>query len=109
MSKFYGKIGFIQTIETSPGIWTPKLITAFYYGDVIRNNRRWGNNQNSINDNLEINNEFSIIADSFIYENLHLMKYIEYLGVKWTITNVEIQRPRLIITVGGVYTNDDEK
>lgn len=104
MGKFYGKVGFLRTVEEPEGssIWTEQLEEFYYYGDIIRNTRRWAT-ADKLNDDLVINNQFSIIADSFAYKNLGAMKYVEYMGVKWKITDVELQYPRLIISVGGVY------
>ena len=104
MGKFYGKVGFLRTVEEPEGssIWTEQLEEFDYYGDIIRNTRRWAT-ADKLNDDLVINNQFSIIADSFAYKNLGAMKYVEYMGVKWKITDVELQYPRLIISVGGVY------
>lgn len=103
MSKFYGTIGFAITTENAPGVWQDSIVTRNYYGDILRNTRQYQSGD-SLNDNLNISNEFSIIADPFAYENFHSMKYVEYMGTKWKISNIDAsQRPRLILTVGGVY------
>lgn len=102
MAKFHGKIGFAGTEETAPGIHTEVIISHDYYGDVIRNTRAWEKAEH-LNDNLAINNQFSIVGDAFAYGNFQNMRYVEWMGSLWKITNVEIQRPRLILTVGGVY------
>ena len=104
MAKFYGPIGYATTVETEPGVWTDDIADRFYAGDIIRNTSRWSPNPNSTNDDLNISNQFSIIADPFAYQNFHSMKYVEFMGTKWKITNVDAsQYPRLILTVGGVY------
>lgn len=103
MAKFYGSIGYAETTETAPGVWTPGITERNYYGDVIRNARRWQQGEN-LNDDLVVNNIISIVADPFANENIHTMKFVRWMGVAWKITNVEIQRPRLILTLGGVYT-----
>ena len=95
MSKFYGAIGYSVTEEIRPGVWGEKITVRDYYGDVIRNTRQYLSSDN-LNDNLNVSNEFSIVADPFAYA-------IEYMGAKWKISNVEVQYPRLILTVGGVY------
>ena len=77
-----------------------------YYGDVIRNARRWENSGN-LNDNLVINNTISIIADEFARCNIGAMKYVRWNGEAWKITNVEVQRPRLILTIGGLYNEPE--
>lgn len=79
-----------------------KITVRDYYGDVIRNTRQYQSSDN-LNDNLNVSNEFSIVADPFAYANFHSMRFIEYMGAKWKISNVEVQYPRLILTVGGVY------
>ena len=107
MAKFCGNIGFIfdnANRETFPGsgIWVPDIEVRKYYGDVIKNSRRWENGE-GLNDNLVIGNQFSVVADAYAYDHLFAMRYIEWLGTKWKITNIDIDRPRITITVGGVY------
>ena len=102
MAKFYGTIGFAMTEETSPGVWKETITERNYYGDLIRNTRRL-QTTDQINDNINIANEISIVADPYANENFHMMRYAEFQGAKWKITNVQVQYPRLILTVGGVY------
>lgn len=102
MGKFYGVIGYAETTETAPGVWEETITEYNYSGDIIKNTRRWQAGEN-LNDDLMINNLFSIVADPFAYQNFHAMRYITYMGASWKITNVEVQRPRLILTIGGVY------
>lgn len=103
MTKFFGKIGFSITKETSPGVWSPKIITRKYRGDVTKNYYRRESNSNSINDNINVNNFISVVADSFVYENLGVIRFVEWMGSLWNVTGIEVQRPRLILTIGGVY------
>lgn len=102
MSKFFGSIGYAVNEEIRPGVWGDKITAREYFGDVIRDTRQY-QSDDTLNDNLNISNQFSIVADPFAYENFHAMKYIEYMGTKWKIDNVEVQYPRLILTVRGVY------
>ena len=102
MAKFYGKIGFADTVETAPGVWTEQIVERNYFGDIIRNARRL-QSSDQLNDDINISNEFSIVADPYANNNFHSMRYIEFMGAKWKITNVEDRYPRLILTVGGVY------
>lgn len=103
MAKFYGKIGYVVTEETSPGIWSEReLDPKDYYGDILTNVRRWESTRN-INDNLSIGNRISILADPFAFENIQAMKWIEFMGAKWKISSVDVEYPRLIITMGDVY------
>ena len=102
MAKYYGKIGYIETKQTSPGVWEEVKEERYYDGDVIRNTRRWESN-NNLNDNLNVSNQISIVADPYAYKNFHLMRYAEWMGTLWKITEVEVLYPRLVLTIGGVY------
>lgn len=103
MAKWYGKVGYSETVETAPGVWTPHDTVREYYGDVIRNSTRWTVDSKSTNDDLTINSQISIVADPFAIDKFYSMKWIEFMGAKWKITNVDPQPPRLLLTLGGVY------
>ena len=105
MAKFYGPIGYAITKETTPGVWEDEIIEHMYYGELIRNTRRI-QTADQLNDNINVANEISILADPFARENFHLMKYVGFMGAKWKILSVEVQYPRLILTVGGVYNGE---
>lgn len=107
MAKWYGVIGYAETAETEPGLWEEEIVERPYYGDLIRNTRRL-QNSSSINDNVEISNELSIVADPYANQNFYSMRYAEFMGAKWKISSVEVQYPRLILTLGGLY-NDGEQ
>lgn len=103
MAKWHGIIGYANQVETAPGVWKNSIIEKNYTGDIIRNLNSWNKSPDGTNDNLNINNQISIIADPFAYHNFHAMKYVEFMGSKWKITSVEVKYPRLILNVGGVY------
>lgn len=103
MAKFYGVIGFAETVETDPGIWEEKIVEHSYYGDIIRNIRKLQTPSNSVNDNINISNEISIVADPYAEQNIYAMRYIEFKGNKWKITDVDVNYPRLTLTIGGIY------
>lgn len=108
MSKYYGTIGYAKTIETSPGVWEENIIEKNYKGDILRNTRRF-ESADKLNDDITINNQISILADSYAYENFFSMRYITWFGSKWKITNIEVQRPRLLLTIGGIYNAGDSQ
>ena len=107
MAKFCGKIGYAETVETSQSIWEEQITDYTYYGDILSNRRQWESSQ-GINDNTNVNNRISIVADERALKSFHLMRYVEWMGTKWKISSIEVQRPRLILTLGGVY-NDEEQ
>lgn len=102
MNKFYGKIGYAISEETVPGVWVERIVERSYYGDVIRNIRRLQSSEN-LNDDINISNEISIVADAFANQNFHSMRYVEYMGTKWKVSGIEVKYPRLILSIGGVY------
>lgn len=102
MAKFYGSIGYAETVETSPGVWKEQITKREYFGELVRNTRKL-QTADQVNDNININNEVSIIADPYAISNFHSMRYAEFMGTKWKISNVEVKYPRLILTLGGVY------
>ena len=103
MNRWYGKVGYSETVETASGVWAPQDTIREYYGDVIRNTTRWAVNSDSTNDDLTVNSQISIVADPYAIEKFYSMKWIEFMGAKWKITNVDPQPPRLLLTLGGVY------
>lgn len=103
MAKFYGVIGYANTTETAPGVWVDDIIEKPYTGDVIKDVRRWGNTSEKVNPNLTISNTISIVADNFTLENMHTMKYVKWQGAAWSIETIKIERPRLLLTIGGLY------
>ena len=101
MAKFYGAVGYAVTEENTPGVWVENIIERMYYGELIRNTRKLQSTE-YLNDDINLSNEISILADPFAYANFHSMRYVDFMGAKWKIISVEVQYPRLILTVGGV-------
>lgn len=102
MAKFYGAIGYAETIETSPGVWNEAITERGYYGDVLDNGWKL-QSSDKVNDDINIANKISILSDLFANQNIYKMRYVVYMGVKWKIEKVDIQSPRLILTIGGLY------
>lgn len=102
MAKFFGPIGFAVSTETKPGVWTDGITEYNYYGDVIKNMVRTREGE-QVNDNLVVENRLSVVGDPFAYDNFQSMKYVKWMGALWKISSVEIQRPRLLLTIGNVY------
>lgn len=100
--KYYGNVGYANSVETSPGVWEDKIVTRPYYGDILRNTRRLQTGE-YLNDDISVGNSISIISDAYAYENFFSIRFVEWMGVKWKVDTVEVQRPRLILSLGGVY------
>lgn len=106
MAKFYGNVGYAITEETKPGVWMPRIVDKTYYGDLIKNSRRL-ENTSKVNDDVTLDNQISIVADAFAYENFQNIRYVEYMGAKWKVTSIEVQHPRLVLTFGGVWNEQE--
>lgn len=102
MAKFCGVIGYVITEETEPGIYEEQTIETQYFGDVIKNSRRL-KESGKVNDDINVSNRISILADPFANNHFYAMRYVVFMGAKWKITDVEVQYPRLILTIGGLY------
>lgn len=108
MAKFYGKVYYGESVEREgyPGNWTTKLVDRSYFGDVTKVLRRM-ETSDKVNDDITINNTISIVADAYAMEHFSAIRCVEYMGVKWRISTVEVQPPRLILNLGGVYNGTD--
>lgn len=102
MTRYHGYVGYAIDVEAYPGVWEERISEHEYFGDVLKN--RINMQQSSVvNTKITISNSISIIADPFAFEHVYAMRYVTYLGKKWSIVNVSIERPRLILTLGGLY------
>lgn len=107
--RFAGAVGYVTPQETVPGVWTDVVTEVTYYGDVIRQSRRLDPPSQVppvVSNDISLENQFSILADEAAYANFKQMRYIVWEGVHWTISNVEVRRPRLILTVGGIWNGN---
>lgn len=103
MAKWYGRVGYVETKEIEPGVWEPTVTEKPYFGDLLKNVSKWVTNTNSVNDNLNVANQISIVADPYAYQHFSSVRYVEFMGVMWDVTSVEPQYPRLILSIGGAY------
>lgn len=107
MPKYYGTIGFVETHETAPDVWTEEITEREYSGDVLRIQRRWQGSEH-LNDDLTISNRLSILSDPYAYNNFQSIRYATWMGAKWKVTSVEVAYPRLLLDLGGVYNEQNE-
>lgn len=104
MARFYGEIGYGDSVETSSGsgVYVDEITEFAYFGDVIRNTRKLESGE-SLNDDITVGNSISIVADEYAIEHFFNIRYIRWAGKLWTVTNVEVRSPRLILSLGNVY------
>lgn len=102
MAKFFGSIGYGIPIESAPGVWSDTITEYEYYGDVIRNSRQMQDGE-KVNDDLSVSNSISIVADQYANEHFFAIRYIKWAGALWTVSDIEVQSPRLLLRLGGIY------
>jgi len=104
MARFSGKVGFGIAAETpsDSGKWEDVITEKSYFGDVVRNSRRLQEDE-KVNSDIRVGNSISIVADNFANENIFAIRYVEWMGALWIVSDVDVQRPRLLLRLGGVY------
>jgi hypothetical protein len=102
MARFHGVVGYGETEEKAAGVWEDVIVEKSYFGDVVRNTRKL-QEEGNLNKELSVQNSISIVADAYANEHFFAIRYIRWAGSLWTVTDVEVQRPRLILRLGGVY------
>lgn len=102
MARFSGKVGYGSSEETAPGVWEDTIVEISYFGDVVRNTRKLQNGE-SVNDDISVSNSISIVADAYANEHFFAIRYVEWAGALWTVSDVEVQSPRLLLRLGEVY------
>lgn len=103
MAKYYGMVGYAEVMDDDGfGVYKPKIIERPYYGDLVRNQVQT-NHGEGVNDDITIHNDISIIADAYAYQNFHRIRYVVFMGARWKVNSVQVDRPRLTLIVGGVY------
>ena len=103
MAKYHGNVGFTEQYESKPGVWSERIVERECYGDVPSSYFSARSTSETTNDELTLSNQISIVGNKYAFENFQFMKYIVYMGVKWRITKVDVQYPRLVLSIGGVY------
>ena len=103
MARFFGRIGYADSqVETTPGVWVDEIVEHTYFGDVVRNQRNL-REEDKLNFDLNVQNSISIVADAYANDHFFAIRYVEWAGVLWTVTAVEVQSPRLLLRLGEVY------
>lgn len=102
MAKYYGKVGYAPTETDEYGVATAQIVSRNYYGDILKQSTRWQETEH-LNDDIVVNHRISIVADAYAFENFPYIKYVEWMGVRWSVKSIDVEPPRLILTLGGVY------
>ena len=100
--RFSGKVGYGATVETAPGVHEDQITEVSYFGDVVRNSLKFRDGE-SVNNDLSVSNSISIVADEYAHGHIQNIRYVEWRGALWTVSDVEVRVPRLILSLGEVY------
>lgn len=102
MAKYAGEVGYVTTVETRPGIFTPSEHVRFMRGDIISQSKRYEGGA-KVNDDISLNNRITLLGDAYSFANYMFLKFVTIDGRRWKVSSVEVARPRLILTVGEEY------
>lgn len=102
MPKIIGCIGFANDVEIRPGVHADDISERRYVFELLRNTARFQTGA-QVNDDLTVANRISVIADSYIQDHIGIMRYVTFMGARWKISSIEVQYPRIILDLGGVY------
>lgn len=100
--KFSGKVGYGVTVVPSLGVHVDQIHERSHFGDVVRNSLKFREGE-SVNNDLSVSNSISIVADAYAREHFSAIRYVEWAGAKWSVEDIEVQSPRLLLRLGGVY------
>lgn len=111
MAKYAGLVGYVTQRETVPGVWSPVETPRRMRGDIIRQsssvqNDYKSNNGNKVNSDISLNHRVSLIGDAYAFSSYFDIKWIEIDGRRWEVTSVEVQRPRIIVSLGGLWNEE---
>lgn len=105
--RFHGRVGYFDTVEVEPGLWEEQLTFRTYYGDIIQNRKR-DTLGTKVNADVQVTNQISIVADAYARDHFFKLRCVEWQGALWSVSDVEVQPPRLILSIGGLYNENLE-
>lgn len=105
MARYSGIVTYVTQAETVPGVWTDSVNGHLMRGDVLR---MGSSNQNGdkVHSDVTLSHRVSLVADEYALGNYHDIKYIQFNGRDWTVTSIEVQHPRIIVTLGGLWNGN---
>lgn len=102
MTRFFGKVGYGETVDKGDGVFDVEVTEREYQGDVIRPSRRYSDDA-KVNSDLSVGNAISIVADGYANDHFFAIRYVEWRGTLWEVSKVDVESPRLILWLGGAY------
>lgn len=104
--KFSGLIGFWNGDEQKvKGVYSSSIVEKKYVGEILKNYNQF-NTTEFQNDDFIVSNNISILADLYARENFMSIKYVVWNGKALKVKRVEVNFPRLLLEIGGVYNGE---
>lgn len=103
MARFHGKVGFGVAVEESPGVFVDTITEFTYFGDVVRRSRNLVEGD-QVNKEISAAVTISILGNEYARGNITAIRYLEWMGMLWAVSTVEVQHPRLLLGIGEVYS-----
>lgn len=102
MTRFRGIIGLNRgPVESSPGIFEESIDELEVVGDLMSLGLRWPGA--GMQDGLSAKHILSIITPEDESVDFNEVVYVEWNGRKWNVVSIEFKRPRINLTLGGLY------
>ena len=103
MNRVIIKLGFSYTRDDGHGVWKQVNTEKVYKAEITSHKWYLNREKDTPNVSYKTGESFSVLMDSFLQENLGYITYVVLNGVKWDISSIDVQRPRVHITPGGMY------
>lgn len=101
-TKFYGKVGFGIMTEVDQDIHRDVITERPYRGDIKRDDL-YIDGKKDVNPDLKISQLISFVMDAFAVEHYFNIRYVLWQGVRWNVTNISREPPRLVLRLGDKY------
>lgn len=105
MAKYAGLVGYATDVQSSPGVWSQVIAPKRMRGDIIRQSSS-NQNDDKVNSDVALVHRVSLVGDAFAFDNYFKIKWVTLYGQKWEVTTIEVQRPRLIVSLGGIWNGE---
>lgn len=102
MARFTGLVGYVTQEQSVPGVWSPVENSKMMKGDIIRQSSS-SQNGDKVNSDITLSHRVSLLGDAYAFGNYYTIKWVQLDGRKWQVSSVELQRPRIIVTLGGLW------
>lgn len=107
--KWMGTVAYDEQVlsEVEPDVWESTPKTVQYFGDVLKNNKTNQGSDSSTNGDISVNNQISVLADPYLMNNFYKILWVTFGGAKWKVSSVDVQPPRLVLTLGSLYVEEE--